>query len=331
MAVLEGKTPTERNKLIAVIVLGALAIFILGRTFFGSSSTPNRSRRALSAVTRPSPERTASKVASRDAPSGETEESLMLLQPVEYSPAPPPVPEAKRNIFAYYTPPVSPSPANATAPSVPMPPPSPSVVPPSLILASISPSSTYAHTGEVALEVSGDKFTPETRIFVDGQELPTRFTSAQRLTAAVPAALTASAGARQVVVRTPDNQLFSNAMTLNVAAPPAPSYTYVGLLGGSHYNDTAVLKDQRGEIHNVQRGDVVGGRFRVTSISERAIDFLDTQLRIKHTLPYTEARSSSGVSPVSPMSPVSPLGNRNPAPRPSPPQPPRAVDDDNEP
>jgi len=325
MAVLEGKTPTERNKLIAVIVLGALAIFILGRTFFGSSSPPNKTRRPGSAVTRQNAGGSTLKVASQNASSGATEESLMLLQPVEYSPVPPPVPEAKRNVFAYYTPPVSPSPANAASPAVPTPMPSPSAVPASLILASVSPSSTYANTGELALEVSGDKFTSETRIFVDGQELPTRFTSAQRLTTAVPATLTASAGARQIVVRTPDNQLFSNAMTLNVAAPPTPSYTYVGLLGGSHYNDTAVLMDQRGEIHNVQRGDIVGGRFRVTSISERAIDFLDTQLRIKHTLPYTEARSSSGVSGASPVNPVS---NRNPAQRSSPPRPPRAVDDD---
>src|SRR3982750_1131801 len=42
MALFEGKTPSERNKLIAAIVLGALALVVLSLMFFGSSSTPTR-------------------------------------------------------------------------------------------------------------------------------------------------------------------------------------------------------------------------------------------------------------------------------------------------
>ena len=241
MAVLEGKTPAERNKLIAVVVLGAIALFVLGRMFFDSSSPPQRTRRVGSSITRPSLDRSSTEVSRQASPSVETDIWLTLPQPIDYSPMRPAVPEARRNIFAYYTPPTTQS--TAATPAMPTPLPSVTPPPPSLILAAIAPSSTYARTGEFTLEVSGDKFTPETRIFVDGQELPTRFTSAQRLTATVPAAVTVSPRARQVVVRTPDSQLFSNTMTLNVAAPPAPSYTYVGLLGGTRYNDTAVLKD----------------------------------------------------------------------------------------
>lgn len=74
-------------------------------------------------------------------------------------------------------------------------------------------------------------------------------------------------------------------MMFNVTPPPAPPFTYVGLLGGRSGNDTAVLKNRGNELLNVQRGDVVGSRFRVTSISERAIEFADTELNIRHTLP----------------------------------------------
>lgn len=305
MAVLEGKNPAERNKLIAAAVLGVIALFVLWRMFFGASSTPQRVRRTDSGTTRSSPDRASAESGRRTSSPIETDAALTLPRPVEYSLTVPAVPAARRNIFAYYTPPPAPPPTASVA--QPTPSPLPSVTPPSLVLAAVSPSSAYARAGEFTLEVSGDKFTPETRVFVDGQELPTRFTGAQKLTAVVPATATAVPGARQVVVRTPDNQLFSNAMTLNVTAPPAPSYSYVGLLGGTRYNDTAVLKDQRGELHNVQRGDVVERRFRVTSISERAIDVVDTQLRLKHTLPFVEARPSGNTM------------SRDQAPRSSPP------------
>jgi hypothetical protein len=48
---------------------------------------------------------------------------------------------------------------------------------------------------------------------------------------------------------------------------------------------------------SVQRGDVVGGRFRVSSISEREIVLIDTSLRIKHSIPFSGGQPSrSGFS-----------------------------------
>jgi len=38
---------------------------------------------------------------------------------------------------------------------------------------------------------------------------------------------------------------------------------------------------------NVQRGDLLGGRFRVTSISEKEVVLTDTNLKIKHELALT--------------------------------------------
>jgi hypothetical protein len=178
-----------------------------------------------------------------------------------------------------------------------------------------------ARTGDFALQLSGDKFTPETRVYVDGQELPTTFASAQQLSTTVPAALITAPGARTIVVRTPDNTLYSNQTTLNVAAPPTPQYTFIGILGGSRYNDKAILKpqgnDPKNELITVQRGDTVGGRFKVTSISTRAVELTDAQLQIKHTLPYVEGRTTGGV-PSGPSSRFSP-----------PPKPATADDSDN--
>jgi hypothetical protein len=102
--------------------------------------------------------------------------------------------------------------------------------------------------------------------------------------------LIANDGARQIKVSSPDGALYSNQMPLMVTPPPIPNYQYIGIIGKAHYNDTAVLKDKSNqkELLNVQRGDVLGGRFRVTSISDREIELTDTQLRIKHRLPFEE-------------------------------------------
>ena len=138
------------------------------------------------------------------------------------------------------------------------------------------------------MEVSGDKFTSQLRIVIDNAELPTRYISPQQLSATVPANLIANAGARQVLTRSADGKLYSNVLTLAVNAPPTPNYSYVGIIGTRRYIDTAILQDKGSkETLNVQRGDLLGGRFRVTSISEKELVLVDTNLKIKHTLPFS--------------------------------------------
>ena len=284
MKLFEGKTPAERNKTIAALALGAVALFFLARMFFGASPAPRTTSNAnvkKTSVTSPT-----SVGADRNIP----DESLIPPQPVVYHRAQLETSAAGRNIFAYYTPPVNPRPA---ASDMATPPPATPEPPPPLLLASLSKTNVYAKTGDFPLDVSGDKFTPQTRIYVNGQELPTQFKSPQQLSTTVPATLVMSPGARQVLVRTPDGQLFSNTATLNVTQPPGPEYTYVGIFGSRRYNDTAVLKNKKGELVSVQRGDLIGGRFRVTSISERTIEFTDQELKIKHTLPFVEGRTST--------------------------------------
>lgn len=141
------------------------------------------------------------------------------------------------------------------------------------------------------MEVSGDKFVPGVRIVVDGHELTTRFISPQQLSATVPAAMIANPGTRSVIVKSPDGRLYSTTMSLNVSAPPTPNFTYVGIIGTRRYIDTAILQDKSNrEVVNVQRGDMVGGRFRLTSISEKEVVLMDTQLKIKHPIAFSTDR-----------------------------------------
>jgi len=302
--------------MIAAIAFGALALLLLGRMFFGGDDKPprrpsNSNNRNTKAATGGAP--TADGV---NGISQAGDPSLQIPREVVYTPVNYSVPDAGRNIFAFYVPPVmkpTPGPAQVVTPE-----PTPVPTPP-MMLSGVSPASVMARTGDFTLQLSGDKFTPLSRVYVDGQELPTKFASAQQLSTTVPAALISAPGARQIVVRTPDNSLYSNETALNVSAPPTPQFTYVGILGGSRYNDKAILKNQSNELITVQRGDLIAGRFKVTSISTRAVEFTDAQLQIKHTLPFVENRTPGANNPTGPPS------------RQQPPKPPDDDGDDDEP
>ncbi len=276
------QSPAERNKLILAGVLGLVALLFLWWTFFGfgGSSTPVAPR----AAGQPTPSAVARVVPNPSSPQTVAEfkgTALDQLIPVNYQYSPVSVPPVKRNIFVYYEPPVKP----VVEPSVPTPTPTP--VPP-VLLASLSPANVFARTADFTLEISGDKFTSQMRVVIDNTELPTRYVNPQQLSTTVPATMIANPGSRQVMLRSADGSLYSNSTTLSVAAPPTPNYSYIGILGTPRYVDTAILQDKANkETLNVQRGDLLGGRFRVTSISEKEVVVVDSNLKVKHKLAIT--------------------------------------------
>jgi hypothetical protein len=276
------RNPGERNKLILAGVLGIVALLFLWWTFFGfGSSSKLPSTRATappapSGVTRGTTNKGAAQTAVEP-----TATDLNDLRPVRFDFVPVSVPEARRNIFVYYEPP-PPVPRVSVVPT-----PTPTPVPP-VLLASLSPANVYARTGDFTLEISGDKFTSQLRVVIDNSEVPTRYISPQQLSATVPATLISNPGARQVMLRSSDGKVYSNSATISVAAPPTPNYSYVGIIGTPRYVDTAILQDKSNkETLNVQRGDLLGGRFRVTSISEKEVVLVDSNLKIKHALAMT--------------------------------------------
>lgn len=311
------KTPAERNKMIAAIVLGSIAMISLAYMLFGSSSSPKKTANSnQSGVRTQSTTSTAANNPSLVSPEKMRQDEVVPT-PVNYSFPQPPVAEAGRNIFAFYVPPPKPSPT----PVIPVVAPTPPPVPPNLTLASISPVNVYAHTGDFTLDVTGDKFTPETRIFMSGAELPTRFVSPRQLSTKVPAQLISFDGAREVIVKSRDGALFSNSATLNVMPAPVPNLTFIGVEIRKGANDRAMLKEKNGkDVLFVQRGDIVGGRFRVTSISVREVTLTDTTLNIKHQLQLTGERPGATAPGITGQPRITP-----------PPQPPPADDDDNEP
>jgi hypothetical protein len=279
MALLEGKTPSERNKTIAAISLGGIAVIAMGYLFFGGESTPQRPRNANTTAAQ---NRNAGPTTTNQAPASTNESTDVMLAPVSANFPVPASADAGRNIFSFYeAPPLAVSNANLAASPSPTP-------PPPLLLASVTPQHVYARTGDFTLEVSGNKFVAGSQIFVNEAQLPTRFINAQQLSAKVPAQMIAGEGARQIVVRTTDGKLYSNSATFEVLAPPIPNFSYIGLLRTKTYLDTAILEDKGTKTQvTVQRGDIVGGRFRATSISEREIVLTDSTLQIKHSIPLT--------------------------------------------
>ena len=284
MQAVDLNNPGEKKKLIWAGLLGLVAIVFLWWALFGfgSSSKPTSQPGAVT----PRATQTA-----KTQPAETPDDLSAFTTPIVLRHPSSNVPEAKRNIFAYYEPP------KPAVEAVVTPTPTPTPTPP-VLLASVSPSNVYARTGDFTLEASGDKFSPELRIYVDGSQLGTKYRGPQQLSTTIPAAMIASPGTRQIVVRSADGRIYSNPMPLSVAPPPIPNYSYVGIIGTIHHVDTAILQDKGSkEILNVQRGDVLSGRFRVTSISDKELVLVDTNLKIKHNLAMSEGERGT-VNPL---------------------------------
>jgi hypothetical protein len=288
MQLVDLSKPGEKKKLIWAAVLGLVAIVFLWWTLIGfGSGTPSTSSARPSPT--PAQQRPAPTPVGPNGTASAEVNGLAAFTEINYTASSYSAPEAKRNIFAYYEPPPPAAPAASVATPTPEP-------PPPVLLASVSPANVYARTGDFKLEVAGDKFSPAMRIYVDGREFPTTYQNPQQLSTTIAASLIANPGGRQVVVRTPDNSLYSNALTLNVAAPPTPNFTYIGIISPQNrVGDTALVQEKNNKnIVSAYRGDVLGGRFRVTSISEKELVVTDTTLKIKHTIPMTEGDKANG-------------------------------------
>jgi hypothetical protein len=284
MKFFDPNNPNEKKKMIAAAVLAVAAIAVLGYVFFGGSSSKPTNQ---TTGTKPSP---SPRVAVAQGPNEVTPPpDDSIYKEIIYNPNHPGLSEGDRNIFAFYEPP--PPTPKPTAVYIPTPTPTPP-----LVVSSVSPPSVYAGTpADFSIQVGGDKFTPAVHVVLDGRDLPTRFINAQQLFATVSQSLIKTAGARQVMARNADGTLYSNTITLNVNQAPQPTFTYIGIIGKPHFNDTAVLQDKSSkEFIRVQRGDAVGGRWRVVSISEKEVLLIDATLKIPYHLAFTADQSSPG-------------------------------------
>lgn len=296
MGLFEGKTSTERNKMIAAAVLGVVALVALylafGRSFFGGTAT------TATVKSTPTPKPGGSPAVNVNVsvlPSADEQDFVYQTTPVVYIPGNAYAPDAGRNIFAFYEPPPPtpyvPTPEPPVIIKTPTPPP-----PPPILLSYANPQSVYAGSPGFRLEVSGDKFTPESRIYFNQNELPTVFVNAQKIVADIPANFIAQEGSRQIIVQTPDGKLYSNQAMLTVQAPPRPTFQYIGMIGRKRYNnDTAYFTEAGRPAPFPHRlNDVIGGRFRIVDISPTEVVVEDVNLGFRHPVPISKTAGSPG-------------------------------------
>ncbi|MGH9752911.1 MAG: hypothetical protein ACREA2_09015 [Blastocatellia bacterium] len=280
----ENPTPEKRQKRQETrnkLLLGVLLVILVGVVyfqFFSESDGPSPSPGAASATVKTTPSPTPQRQTSgTPAPIISQPLDLAMIQVGSHSSS-----GTGRNIFVYPTP-------TPTPPPTPPPTPTPYPIP----VSSLNPGGVIARTGDFTLTVFGENMPQDAQGFVNGRAYPTTFVSATQIRINIPAEAIRMPGSLGVMVRGNSNpSLISNTTSLNVAAPPEPPYKYIGLI--THKNvQKAVLSSQSDEnnVVNAKKGDVIGGRWKITNITSKKVEIEDTSIKILHTINYTsEAR-----------------------------------------
>ena len=307
MALFEGKTTTERNKIIAAGVLGLVALIALymafGRSLLGGSSS-------AAATSSPTPKPSSTPAANRDnakLPTVSEQDFAYQTTMVDYRPGSSYAPDPGRNIFAFYEPP-PPCIPGKDCPPPPTPKPTATPIPatptptPLMLIAGLNPGLVYAGVKQFRLEVNGDRFTPDAHIYFNQTQMPTTFVNAQRLFADIPTNLIAQEGSRQVIVQTPNGIAYSNQMMMTVMAPPKPLVQYIGMIGRKRFNnDTAYFTDgTKPTPFGARLNDVVKGQFRLVDISPTEVIFEDINLGFRHRIAISQGTNTGGSTPGTP-------------------------------
>lgn len=280
--------------MIAAMVLGLLSLVALYLAFWpsGKKTTTTASKSPT-----PKPSVSPGTAPEQQMPSLDAIDSVYGSTLISYNGETLSAPDAGRNIFAFYEPPVptpySPTPYVPPITPTPIPPPQPN-----LMITFVNPQGVFAGTKAFRMEVSGDKFTPETRIYFNGSEMPTTFISPQQLATDISATMIAQSGGRIIEVRSPDGKLWSNQFTFNIQEPPRPQFQYVAIIARKRANnDTAYFQESGKPLpFSARLNDVVAGRFRLISISAAEVVFEDTSLGFKHKLAMTRPAPGSGAA-----------------------------------
>jgi hypothetical protein len=300
MALLAGKSPTERNKIIAASALGLVALVALylafGRSLFGGSTTSASPK----ASPTPTPRNTAA--ADRDnkfrLPTPE-EQNLNIATPVMYSPQSMGAPDPGRNIFAFYEPPPPcpecPPPPVKPSPTPPIPTPTPIPTPP-IIMAGVNPTMVYAGQKAFKISLNGQFIPPDAKIYFNQRPLDSsRVTDGSNITAEVPASLIASPGQAQILVQTPDGTKYSNPQAMMIQAPPKPTVVYIGMIGRARFNnDTAYFTDQgKTAPFGARLNDVVNSRFRLVDMTPAEVILEDVSLGFRHKVAISKTPTTT--------------------------------------
>lgn len=293
MKIFEGKSPSERNKIIVALVLGGLALLAIINLIFA----PFSSRKSVTVKLSPTPTATTSTrsdtVVTPLPPQQQIDNEYASI-PVVYPLVGYDAPVPGRNIFAFFEPPIPTpySPTPTPTPFIPIPIPVTPTPPAPQTITLITPQSVFSGAASFRLEVNGDGFTPETRIYFNGQEMPTNFVNSQKVTAEIPSNYISGEGQRQIFVRTPDGKLYSYPVFLNVQAAPRPQFQYVGIVAPKLGNNaTAYIQEGTNPPIPKRLGERIGncgippvGCFSVVSIAREKMVVQDLGLGFRYSI-----------------------------------------------
>lgn len=291
MNLFEGKTPAERNKIVAAGALGLIALVTLYLAF-GRGSSPSNAKQSPT----PRPSVTPRNVTDAPVPSIDQQDFVYQTTPVDYRPGNAYAPDPGRNIFAFYEPP-PPCPTCPT-PIPPTPKPTPIVTPTPFPfqIAGINPNAVYAGSQGFRMEVSGAGFTPDSAIYFNQNRLATQYVGPDKLVTDIPASYITQEGPRQIIVQNSDGKLYSDQFIWTVQAPPRPTVSYIGMIGRKRYNnDTAYFTEQgKPTPFGARLNDVINGRFRVINITASQVTVEDVNLGFKHPIPLAKGTQQGG-------------------------------------
>ncbi|MEO8650195.1 MAG: IPT/TIG domain-containing protein [Acidobacteriota bacterium] len=313
MKIFDAKSPNERNKIIAALVLGVLALgslaFAFGPGLFSSSSSSATVKVSPTPKASVAPNSTA---AERKMPTQGEQDFEYVTTAVVYNPQMHSAPDAGRNIFAFYEPP-PPTPYSPTPiPIVTPKPPTPTPTPPMMVDA-YNPRSIYAGSRGFRLEITGQRFASDAKVYFSQIELPTTVISPERIVADVPTNLIGIAGSRQIIIQTPDGMNYSNQVMMDVQPPPKPEFQYIGMIARKRFNnDTAYFLESGQQIPTGKRlNDIMGGRFRLVSISAEETIFEDVSLGFRHPVKLYRPAPGTPASGGPPARGGIPAGGQN--------------------
>lgn len=270
--------PETRKKILLGVLFGILAIVLYWQLFAGGGDDAPAgpaNTTANNGGTRPSP-------TPRPTPRAGGTPEIIVSQPLT------PVwlersissDGTGRNIFVYPTP--TPIPPPTPGPPVPTPP------PPPITLFSLNPQGVIARTGEFNMTLFGEKIPVDAQVFLDGRLYPATVVNEREIRVKVPADAIRAPGNPGVMVRSQaDAKLYSNQLSLNIAAPPEPPYRFIGIIVKKD-GAIAVLKSQADEeVISVVKGQKVGSYWRVLNITTQKIELENTNLRLSHVINYS--------------------------------------------
>lgn len=262
--------PDDKKK---AILMGGLLILLGGvmyYNFFGEDEYANQPG---------TPRRTTAKVVATPTPTPKTGELPVITEPLVLASMTnkPQDSGVGRNIFVY-PPPPTPTPI----------PPQPPPPPPPITLSGLNPPGVIGKTGDFTLTAIGAKFPADAKVFISGREHKATFVSENQLKVQVPGTTISNPGSLPVEVRSAsDPKLYSNVFSLSVTPPPAPPYKYVGRLVKNGVTTAVVKFDLEEGLLNVRKDTVLGGHWKIISITEDALEFEDTNIKIRHRVPFT--------------------------------------------